>query len=111
MKRRDFIPLVSGAVAAWAIPARAQQPALPVIGFISSASPSPFAHLVAAMRLGLGEAGYVEGRTLPSSIGGRTGSMIADRWSRAKCALLGLLTALFRMISKLLRLAHRGHFL
>ena len=62
MKRRDFIPLVSGAVAAWAIPTRAQQPALPVIGFISSASPSPFAHLVAAMRLGLGEAGYVEGK-------------------------------------------------
>jgi ABC transporter substrate binding protein len=62
VSRREFIALLGGAAAAWPLAARAQQPAMPVIGHISAGLPSP--HHLAAMRQALAEGGYVEGRNV-----------------------------------------------
>src|SRR6516162_3595963 len=64
LRRREFMAVLGGTVAGWPLTARAQQPGMPVIGFLHVGAPEANAFMVAAFREGLRESGFVEGRNV-----------------------------------------------
>jgi putative tryptophan/tyrosine transport system substrate-binding protein len=80
VRRRDFVKVIAVSVA-WPLAASAQQPAIPVVGYLSANSPDEGEPRAAAFRRGLQEAGYVVARTLRSNTAGQSNKLIGcPRW-------------------------------
>jgi putative ABC transport system substrate-binding protein len=79
VRRREFITILGGAATAWPVPALAQQPRMPVIGFFHLTSLELVRELLAAFHRGLGDTGYIEGRNLAIDTCGHTGTTIGYR--------------------------------
>jgi putative ABC transport system substrate-binding protein len=91
MKRREFITLLGGAAAAWPLQVRAQQPAMPVVGFFYSGTLTDVPHFVAAFRQGLKEAGFIEGQNVAIEFHSGRGSplLVADLLRRQVALIVG----------------------
>jgi putative ABC transport system substrate-binding protein len=83
MRRRDFIKIISGSAAAWPLAASAQQPAMPMVGFMSARSPEDSVAVLAAFRRGLGEGSLIEGKNVE----------VQFRWARGDFSRLPALAA------------------